>query len=95
MTYLLLLSDKNFGGLVYFDGFSVFTLSCLLQFCYGQKRKTQFFGVIFRRKTHLFTVTFYRKTQFFEVFFRRKTHLLPKKCIILHHILGYIYVCCF
>ena len=40
MTHLLLLSGKNFGGLVYLDGFLVFTLSYLLQFCYVQKRKT-------------------------------------------------------
>lgn len=43
MTHLLLLSGKNFGGLVYFDGFSVFTLSCLLQFCYGKKTKNAVF----------------------------------------------------
>lgn len=56
MTYLLLLSGKNFGGLVYFDGFLVFTFPVCYNFVMTKYGKRSFSRCFFVGKR-----TFYQK----------------------------------
>lgn len=84
MTYLLLLSGKNFGGLVYFDGFLVFTYPVCYNFVMAKNGKRSFSRCFFVGKRTFLRSHFIGKRSFSRCFFVGKRTSYQKNVLSLH-----------